>query len=192
MILVLDAIKIEDFIGVDPYPLVRGRPPLDRTAMARSFIAKSVLNIPTTRAFIDRLNTDAVLRRICGFERQAHVPCEASFSNSFARFASARLAENAHEALVREAHKGVPTHNVLRDSTAIDAREKPKRKPAKTPRVRRKRGRPTKGEIREAPPIPRLERQLTMSLGEQLAELPTDCDHGFKTSAKGISTGWIG
>lgn len=31
-----------------------------------------------------------------------------------------------------------------------------------------------------------------MSLGEQLADLPSGCDHGFKTNAKGISTGWIG
>jgi len=192
VILVLDVIKIEDFIGVDPYPLARGRPPLDRSAMARSFVAKSVMNIPTTRALIDRLNSDAVLRRICGFEKRAHVPCEASFSNSFARFAQERLAERVHEDLVREAHKGIPVHNVSRDSTAIDAREKPQKKPAKAPRVRKKRGRPRKGEKREPPPMPRLQRQLTMTLGEQIAEIPTDCDHGFKTNAKGISTGWIG
>ena len=31
-----------------------------------------------------------------------------------------------------------------------------------------------------------------MSLGEQISDLPINCDHGFKTNAKGISTGWIG
>ena len=192
VILALDVIKLENHLDIDPYPMGPGRPRLDATAMARAFIAKSVLNIPTTRALIDRLNADAVLRRICGFERKAHVPCEASFSNWFARFARTAFPEKVHEALVREAHDGVPVHNVSRDSTAIDAREKPAVKPPKVAKVLKKRGRPRKGEIRPDPVPTRLERQLTMSISEQIADLPNRCDHGFKTNAKGISTGWIG
>jgi hypothetical protein len=87
VIVVLDIVKLEDHLDIDPYALGPGRPRLDATAMARAFVAKAVLNTPTSRALIDRLNADAVLRRICGFERKAHVPCEASFSNWFARFA---------------------------------------------------------------------------------------------------------
>lgn len=190
--LILDVVKVEDHLELDPYPLGRGRPPLDSTAMARAFIAKAVLNVPTTRALIDRLNADSVLRRICGFERKAMVPCEASFSNSFKKFADAKPAERVHEALVRFAHQGVPVHNVSRDSTSIESREKPPKKAPKAPRLARKRGRPKMGEVRPDQPLSRLERQQTMSLGEQLADLPIACDYGFKTNAKGISTGWIG
>ena len=192
VILVLDIIKLEDHLDIDPYPMGPGRPRLDATAMARAFVAKAVLNIPTTRALIDRLNADAVLRRICGFERKAHVPCEASFSNWFARFARSAFPEKVHEALVREAHKDVPVHNISRDSTAIDAREKPALKPPTAAKTPKKRGRPRKGEIRSEPEPTRLERQKTMSLSDQIADLPNRCDHGFKTNAKGISTGWIG
>ena len=192
VILILDTLKIEDYVHVDPYPLGRGRPKLDAAAIARAFVSKAVLNIPTTRALIDRLNADAVLRRICGFERRSEIPCEASFSNWFLIFANIQLAEKVHEALVREAHVDVPVHNVSRDSTAIEARETPRKKQSKTKKVAKKRGRPKTGEVREAPSLSRLERQLTMSLGEQIADLPNDCDHGFKTNAKGISTGWIG
>ena len=74
---------MEDFVCVDPYPLARGRPPVDAAAMARAFISKAVLNIPTSRALIDRLKVDTVLRRICGFEHRSQIPCEASFSNWF-------------------------------------------------------------------------------------------------------------
>jgi hypothetical protein len=56
----------------------------------------------------------------------------------------------------------------------------------------KKRGRSKKGEVRPVPELTRLERQRTMSLSEQIADLPKHCDHGFKTNAKGISTGWIG
>ena len=192
VILVLDIIKLEDHLDIDPYPMGPGRPRLDATAMGRAFVSKAVLNIPTTRALIDRLNADAVLRRICGFERKAHVPCEASFSNWFARFARISFAEKVHEALVREAHQDVPVHNVSRDSTSIDAREKPAAKPPKVAKTPKKRGRPKKGEVRPDPEPTRLERQQTMSLAEQIADLPNRCDYGFKTNAKGISTGWIG
>jgi hypothetical protein len=191
VILALDIIKLEEHLDIHPYPLGPGRPRLDATAMARAFVAKAVLNIPTTRALIDRLTADAVLRRICGFERKAHVPCEASFSNWFARLVRSAFHEKVHEALVHEAQQDVPVHKIYRDSTAIDAREKPTLKPPKAAKATKKRGRPRKGEIRLDPEPTRLERQKTMSLSEQIADLPNCCDHGFKTNAKGISTGWM-
>jgi hypothetical protein len=45
-----------------------GRPPQDRTAIARAFVAKTIYNMPTTRALLDRLETDSALRRICGWD----------------------------------------------------------------------------------------------------------------------------
>ena len=37
----------------------------------------------------------------------------------------------------------------------------------------------------------RLERQLTMSLPQMLADLPRACDVGTKRNAKGHTTSWI-
>jgi len=127
----LDVVKLEDHLHVDRYPMKPGRPKLDATAIARAFVAKAVSNIPTTRGLIDRQSADAVLRRICGFESRAYVPSEASFSNWFANFAKNAFAKKVHSVLVREAHENVPIHNVSRDSTAIEAREKPVAKPPK-------------------------------------------------------------
>ena len=67
VIRVLEFTEIERFI-----PSRRGcvgRPPKDRVALARAFVAKAVLDLPTTEALIDRLQADQALRRICGFER---------------------------------------------------------------------------------------------------------------------------
>ncbi|MCY4675106.1 MAG: transposase [Bacteroidetes bacterium] len=35
--------------------------------MARAFLAKAVLNLPTTRALVDRLQSNPTLRRLCGW-----------------------------------------------------------------------------------------------------------------------------
>ena len=82
--------------------------------------------------------------------------------------------------------------HISRDATAIEAREKPAPKPkAAKPKRRRKRGRPRKGEAQAKEPS-RLERQLTMSLPQMLADLPRACDVGTKRNAKGHTTSWIG
>ena len=81
--------------------------------------------------------------------------------------------------------------HISRDATAIEAREKPSPKPkAAKPKRRRKRGRPRKGEEQAKEPS-RLERQLTMSLPQMLADLPRVCDVGTKRNAKGHTTSWI-
>src|SRR5262249_26249723 len=46
----------------------RGRPSHDRAGLARAFVAKAVFNLATTRALLDRLRVDIVLRRLCGWE----------------------------------------------------------------------------------------------------------------------------
>ena len=81
--------------------------------------------------------------------------------------------------------------HISRDATAIEAREKPAPKPKAAKPKRRKRGRPRKGEARAKEPR-RLERQLTMSLPQMLADLPRACDVGSKRNAKGHTTSWIG
>src|SRR5467141_2699782 len=51
-----------------------GRVREDRGALARSFLAKAVYNLGTTRQLLERLNSDATLRRLCGWERASQIP----------------------------------------------------------------------------------------------------------------------
>ena len=99
LIIILDTLGLEAFVA--PPSRGRGRPPDDRPAIARSFVAKAVLTIPTTSALIERLQIDRALRRICGWERRSEVPSEATFSRAFAAFAAQGLPERVHEQLVR-------------------------------------------------------------------------------------------
>ncbi len=66
-------IRVLEFTPIDRcIPSSRGfvgRPPQDRVALARAFVAKAVLDLPTTAAWIDRRKVDRALRRLCGCER---------------------------------------------------------------------------------------------------------------------------
>jgi hypothetical protein len=80
-----------------------------------------------------------------------------------------------HEALVEQwVNTGLVGH-ISRDATAIEAREKPIAKPKPPKAAPRKKGRPRRGEVREA-----------------LAELPVHCDVGTKKNSKGYKESWIG
>ena len=62
LVTTLELVRIEEFIySSRGFP---GRPSEDRTAIAKAFVAKMIYNMPTTRALLDRLETDSVLRRI--------------------------------------------------------------------------------------------------------------------------------
>lgn len=186
----LEIIRIESLIP--RHFMVPGRPPKDRAAMARAFVAKAVYDMPTTRVLLDRLATDASLRRICGWESKSAVPSESVFSRAFAEFADTQLTQRVHEALIRKTHEDRLVGHLSRDSTAIEAREKP----AKTveppePPPPRKRGRPKKGEERPKE-LTRLQRQATMTKQTMLEDLPTDCAVGTKKNSKGYKETWIG
>ena len=71
LIMILDAIGLQAFVPEPPRG--PGRPPEDRRALARAFVAKVVLGVPTTGALIERLAVDKSLRRIIGWERRAQV-----------------------------------------------------------------------------------------------------------------------
>ena len=142
----LEVIRIEQMI---PRRFrVPGRPPKDRAAMARAFVAKAVYDMPTTRVLLDRLDTDVALRRICGWERKSEMPSESVFSRAFAEFSDTQLPQRVHEALIRNTHRDRLVGHLSRDSTAIEAREKPAAKQKAPPPPKRKRGRPKKGEER--------------------------------------------
>ena len=72
LITTLYRIRIERFAAFSRS--LYGRLPKERTAIARSFVAKAVYNMPTTRALLDRLACDKRLRRICGWEKKGGKP----------------------------------------------------------------------------------------------------------------------
>ena len=109
--------------------------------MARAFVAKAVYDLPTTRGLRDRLDTDVVLRRICGWERKFEVPSESVFSRAFAEFSDTQLPQRVHKALIGNTHRDRLVGHLSRDSTAIEAREKPAAKQKAPPPPKRKRGR---------------------------------------------------
>ena len=199
LVTILDVIGLEAFVPEPPRGA--GRPPEDRRALARAFVAKAVLGVPTTTALIERLDVDKSLRRILGWERRSQVPLEATFSRSFAEFAEGDLPAKMHAALIERARGGRIVGAIARDATEIEAREKPIKKepndkkdapPPDGARPTRKRGRPRKDAERPKPEPTRLERQTTQNLDQMLADLPTACDVGSKKNSKGYKETWIG
>jgi len=191
LIRVLEVAQIEThipYVGRGP-----GRPLENRAAMARAFVAKAVYNLPTTEALLDHLKSDITLRRLCGWERKQEIPSQATFSRAFAEFAQTQLPERVHTTLI-ETHLGDQLiGHISRDSTAIEAREKPQKKvKVEESPSPKKPGRPKKGEERIKEPT-RLEKQSAgMSLAEMQADLPTACDVGTKRDSKGYKTSWNG
>ena len=192
LVSVLGMVRIEAFLAGWHGP--PGRPPCERAVLARAFIAKAVFNIPTTSLLIEMLSADKTLRRLCGWQRAGEVPSESTFSRAFAEFAASALPSRLHEALIQDTHSDRLVGHISRDSTAIEAREKPAKsdKPVPEPKPKLKRGRPRKGELRPPPPPSRIERQRGMTLAAMLADLPRACDVGAKRNAKGFSETWIG
>lgn len=169
-----------------------GRKPEDRLPLAKAFIAKAVWNFTTTRALLDYLENCPSLRRLCGWETTAQIPSEATFSRAFAAFAQFRLPEKIHAAMIQENLGHKIMGHVSRDSTAIPVREKPAPKPSPVPEVPKKRGRPAKGQPAQPKELRRLVLQLLRSVDENLADLPTRCDHGCKRNSQGFTETWIG
>jgi transposase len=185
----LEVAGVEAFVQV--WPGLPGRPPCDRAALARAFVAKAVIGLPTTSMLIERLKVDKQLRRLCGWERRGELCSEATFSRAFAEFARSELPSRLHEALIKRTHEDRLVGHISRDATAIEAREKPVKAVVPEP-PKRRRGRPRKGEVVEKKKPRRLERQADMSLAEMLSDLPTHCAVGTKRNAKGHKTSWIG
>src|ERR1700752_2025800 len=199
LVTTLDVIGLEAFVPEPPRG--PGRPPEDRRALARAFVAKAMLGVPTTNALIERLAVDKSLRRILGWERRSQVPSEATFSRAFAEFARGELPDKIHAALIERALGGRIIGAIARDATEIEAREKPVQHkandgkddpPAPDNPPPRKRGRPRKDEQRPKPEPTRLERQVTQNLGQMLADVPTAWDVGCKKNSRGYKGTWTG
>jgi transposase len=176
-------------------PLVRryagtGRIPYQYQPFVRSILAKCFFKIDTAAQFIHRLQTDSNLRLLCGFE---HVPGKSTFSRNFAVLSETAVMRETLDRLVKEAHSGQVVYHVSRDSTAIEGREKPRKKPEKPEKVERKRrGRPKKGEIRSAKPETVIERQVHESVEDALKNIDRACAHGRKKNSHGVTRFWTG
>ena len=213
LVALLNMVRIEVLIGCWHGGV--GRPEKDRRAIARAFVAKAVWNMSTTRQMLERLSVDTALRRICGWESLREIPHESQFSRAFAEFAETQLPQRLHEALIAETQKDRLIGHISRDSTEIEAREKPVRAPVapEPAKPAGKRGRPDQwrrpkveliqdkpghaslpwsGEPVSAPEPTRLERQAGMKLEELLADLPRDCNVGSKKNSKGYLETWVG
>ena len=173
----LELTRIEDFVS--SHCAGPGRPPHERGWLANAFVAKGVLNIPTTRGLIERLANDRVLRRICGFSLTKALPSESCFSRAFAEFAELRLAERVHEALIKHYLGNELIGHICRDATAIEAREKPKEPP-------------NQHADSSTSKKPRIKRQLEQSLKQALDEIPVHCNRGTKCNAQGYKQSWNG
>jgi hypothetical protein len=190
----LELVQIEKLIPSSRS--LRGRPLKERRAIARAFVAKVVCNMPTTRDLLERLSSDRKLHRICGWEKKNEIPSESTFSRAFAEFSKSQLADRTHASLIERNLSDQLLGHISRDSTEIEAREKPKKKAksdieSNKENPKRKRGRPKRGEERRKEPT-RLERQKTMTLAEMLEDLPKDCDVGTKKNSKGYKETWHG
>ena len=189
LLLALEMVSIERFLPSVPEHRP-GRPLKHRAIIARAFLAKMVFNIPTTAALIERMRSDPKLRRLCGWQRERDVPSESTFSRAFQEFAEADLPGRLHAALIEAGYQEQIVGHISRDSTAIEAREKPVRKKQQQ-QQKHKRGRPRKGEVRSKKQN-RLELQRTRPNDESLEELPKECDVGAKRNASGHQRSWNG
>jgi hypothetical protein len=182
-------------VGLDGFVVVRrgrGRRGHDRSCIARAFLAKAIFNLPHTRALLERLATDEVLRGLCGWNTAEDVPDETVFSRAFAQFAKSELPQRVQEAVVHRTRAQRLVGHILRDSTAITAHEKPaQKKPDAKPTKRSHR---KAGTAKKPEQMTRLERQWLgeMSLSEMVAELPKACDKGCKPNGQGRKECWIG
>jgi hypothetical protein len=176
-----------------------GRPARDRAALATAFLAKAILNLPTTRGLLDRLRVDEALRRFCGWRNAAAVPHESKFSRAFAEFAASQLPQHLHAALIEATQQPRLIGHIARDSTAIPAREHfpetvrqamAKRKAAKKSKPKRPKGSFAKAKASERGT--RVQQQRHQKLPDMLASLPQQCDIGAKKNSQGHEQYWRG
>jgi DDE family transposase/transposase-like protein DUF772 len=185
-----------------------GRPARDRTALATAFLAKAILNLPTTRDLISRLRVDEALRRFCGWTTILCLPHESKFSRAFAEFADTELPQQLHEAVIASTQQNRLVGHIARDSTAIAVREKfpetAKQKAARRKAAKRKKQQETKANgaakkgsrkftrAKASDRGTRIQRQRHQKLERMLKDLPRQCDIGTKTSSQGHQQYWRG
>jgi len=173
-----------------------GRPAKDRAAVATAFMAKAILNLPTTRDLISRLRVDDALRRICGWSSASALPHESKFSRAFAEFAQTQLPQQLHEAVIAATQQQRLIGHIARDSTAIHVRERyPETTRQKNKAARKRNPKQRNGSFARAKAAERgtrIQRQRHQQLDRMLSDLPRQCDMGAKTNSQGCEQYWRG
>jgi len=188
LVAILELVRIEEFVRYSNFS--NGRPPKDRCAMARAYIAKMVFKIPYTNQLIERLKLDKQLREICGWDFVASIPHRSKFSRVFKEFASYALPDKAHQALIKAVYKDQIVGHIVKDSTPIEAREKALRKNSLK---NRKEARQNKQKAKQAGELTRRQRQMKeKDIHKMIEDLPRKCDIGQKKSAQGYAMVWKG
>ena len=188
LIRVLDFAEIEKFITITSQTNI----PKYREQIARAFIAKSVYNFQTTRDLLNRLHVDRTLRILCGWRYANEIPSESTFSRAFDEMSRLQIAQKSHERFVEEYLSEKTFFYNATDATKIPLREKPVKIDKEKPKPKKK-GRPKKGEAREAKKPTILEQQIEMqSVEEKLSLISTKCGVGIKQNSKGNREIWIG
>lgn len=187
-IVILELVRIEEFIRSSQFR--DGRPPKDRAPMARAYLAKIFFKIPYTKHLIERLKLDRQLRKICGWDFDVSVPKKSQFSRVFKEFASYALPEKAHDALIEVFYKDQLVGHVVKDSTPLEAYEKPLKKDSVENRILAKRN---KRKAKLSGELTRRQKQLQeKDVTKMIDDLPKSCDKGMKKSAQGYTTIWKG
>lgn len=190
-----------------------GRPAKDRAALATAFLAKAILNLPTTRDLMQRLRVDQALLQFCGWRSVSALPHESKFSRAFAEFANTELPQQLHQAVIAATQRGRLIGHIARDSTAILARErfpetaeqkaaakqakqakKAKKKDQKqlSKRGRAKGSKSVFAQAKAADRGTRIQRQRHQKLECMLKDLPRQCDIGAKKNSQGHEQYWRG
>lgn len=173
-----------------------GRPAKDRAALVTAFIAKAILNLPTTRDLIDRLRADRALLRLCGWRDARRMPHESKFSRAFADFAATQLPQQLHEAVIEATQRDRLVGHIARDSTAIPARERfpetGRTKQQKAKKSKDKRPKGAFGKAKAADRGTRIQRQRGQKLERMIADLPKQCGIGVKKNSQGNEHYWRG
>ena len=183
-----------------------GRPAKDRAALVTAFMAKAILNLPTTRDLISRLRVDEVLRRFCGWPSLSAVPHESKFSRAFAEFAGTELPQQLHEAVIAATQRQRLIGHIARDSTAIPVRERyPETAQQKAAKAARRKAKKSGGKTgrrkgsrggfikaKAADRGTRIQRQRHQKLDRMLKDLPRQCDMGAKKNSQGNKQYWRG
>jgi hypothetical protein len=192
----INVVKVLEFVTIEKLlPMSQGfvgRPPEYRSQIARAFVAKAVLDLPTTEALIDRLQTDLSWRRICGFQSRYDVPGSWTFSRAFAEFSQLDWPSITHNVLIHRELGDQMIGHLSHDAPQIEVREKIITPPQPEPKVKRRRGRPRKGEERLPQPETVLETQQHQTLDEMLANIPKTGEVGSKRNSQGPTESWIG
>lgn len=171
---------------------IRGRKAFDNVPIMRAFLAKHFFRIATVEALRNRLLNDPNLRTICGF--LDGIPSAPTFSRRMSEFSSRPIMTGTLNNMINDYRKGTLIGHINRDSTAIPARETPVNKKAdKIPeKVKHKRGRPRKDEIRPPKEPTTLELQAGRSARNSLSKLQKNCAWGCKKNSQGKVSYWKG